>query len=52
MELEEVAKQQIKVATEYANRIVLEANGYPMIHTATDLRTIIVNAFLDGQRSE
>jgi hypothetical protein len=39
---------QVKRAALYVKTIVVESDGYPMLHTAESLRTLLVNAFIAG----
>lgn len=40
--------KRVWIAMEYTNKIVVEADGYPMLHSANDIRTLLTNAFLAG----
>ncbi len=40
--------EQVRLALEYVNRIVVESDGYPVLQSAATLRTLLVNAFISG----
>jgi hypothetical protein len=40
-----------RVMEEYVSKIVVASDGYPMMHTASHMRTLLVNAVLHGEKT-
>jgi len=40
--------EKVHRALDYVRHIVVESDGYPMEHSANDIRTLLVNAFITG----
>lgn len=45
-------REQVKPAFDYACRVVVESDGWPMEHSAMAMRTLLANAFIAGQQYE
>ncbi len=41
-------KEDLRLAMVYVRKIVVESDGYPMEHSANDIRTLLTNAFIEG----
>lgn len=47
----ELFREDVIQAVPYVNRIVVESDGYPMLHSSAALRTLLSNAFIAGRES-
>jgi len=51
-EVLEQFREHVQVAIAYTDKIVVESDGYPMLHSAAALRTLLMNAYISGREAQ